>query len=186
MSDIDLHLDRTLASLKDFQLATVSKVMELYATENHHQRVLVADEVGLGKTIVAKGVIASLLKQRDKSRPLRVTYICSNLALAEENRKKLSIFKGDDQKRYVLEPTFGRLAELALQNKQEIDNGKVLEICSLTPSTSFTVTQGFGDMRERSIFLQALLKHPRLANSSAGLQALFKGVVKKESWSYHL
>ena len=56
---------------------------------------LVADEVGLGKSVVAKGLIARLLekhlrKPTDEFKPFRVTYICSQLALAIENRQKLA------------------------------------------------------------------------------------------------
>jgi hypothetical protein len=70
----------------------------------------VADEVGLGKTIVAKGVIAQLLIDainKGSLRPLRVTYICSNLALANENREKLAVFDHASRHKYVQEPSFG-------------------------------------------------------------------------------
>lgn len=56
-------IGNTLDSLKDFQKATVESVIHSF-NSGTRQRVLVADEVGLGKTIVAKGVIAELLKQR--------------------------------------------------------------------------------------------------------------------------
>lgn len=93
-----IHLiDNTLASLKDFQRETVKSVMASFR-DGGSPRMLVADEVGLGKTIVAKGVIAELLKARlnlqvagEKTSLLRVTYICSNLTLADENRKTRSI-----------------------------------------------------------------------------------------------
>ena len=47
-----------LSGLKDFQLATVNRVYDLFRQGFH--RVLVADEAGLGKTLVAKGVIAKM------------------------------------------------------------------------------------------------------------------------------
>src|SRR5690606_31466727 len=112
------------------------------------QRVLVADEVGLGKTIVAKGVIAELLKRRLHERtkgqsktPFCVTYICSNLTLADENRKKLAIFHGEDQEKYVLEPSYSRLLHTAILADGTKQKGKIMEVCSLTPSTSFNLTQ---------------------------------------------
>jgi hypothetical protein len=110
-----------------------------------------------------------------------VTYICSNLALADENRKKLAIFKGAEQQKFVKEPSFGRLAELALFSKEASDEGKVLEVCSLTPSTSFSLTQGFGNMRERCIIFSALVQHPQLKNHQAGLKKLFQRV-GDDSW----
>ena len=61
--EAQMLLDKTLASLKDFQLATVNAVLHSYKKSGSN-RILVADEVGLGKTIVAKGVIAELLKEK--------------------------------------------------------------------------------------------------------------------------
>ena len=55
---IDEHVTRSLAVLKDFQRATVDVVFD-NLFRNGQQRMLVADEVGLGNTIVRKGVIAS-------------------------------------------------------------------------------------------------------------------------------
>ncbi len=53
------HIDEiekaTLAGLKDFQRATVDRIDRLYRSGQN--RVLVADEVGMGKTLVARGAI---------------------------------------------------------------------------------------------------------------------------------
>lgn len=172
--DVIDQLDETLKTLKDFQIATVDSVMKNFKSASSSQRVLVADEVGLGKTIVAKGVIAKLLQDRlneteysgQNIKPLRVTYICSNLTLAEENRKKLAVFKGDeDRKRYVKEPSYGRLIETAIE-KEVSDDKYILEVCSLTPSTSFTLTQGHGNWHERLIIYFALIEHEALRASS--------------------
>ncbi|MDA0128750.1 hypothetical protein OH458_11735 [Vibrio sp. MarTm2] len=57
------QLNGVLTGLKDFQKATVDLVIDKYQIPEHSHRILVADEVGLGKTIVAKGVIAQLLKR---------------------------------------------------------------------------------------------------------------------------
>ncbi|EGQ7700386.1 DEAD/DEAH box helicase, partial [Vibrio vulnificus] len=145
------QLNGVLAGLKDFQKATVDLVIDKYQTPEHSHRILVADEVGLGKTIVAKGVIAQLLKRHVESNtttPMRVIYICSNLALADENRQKLALFNGEDAKRWVKPSTFGRLVELALKpKKSEINDEHVIEVCTLTPSTSFTLTAGAGNCR---------------------------------------
>ena len=94
---IDDKLHSVLGDLKDFQHATVSRVIDRYDDPEHSHRVLVADEVGLGKTIVAKGVIARLLLSylsQQVARPLRVIYICSNLALADENRQEARVIQG--------------------------------------------------------------------------------------------
>ena len=161
-------IDATLSTLKDFQKATVQSAINSF-NSGASQRVLVADEVGLGKTIVAKGVIAELLKQRllnqkkgERITPLRVTYICSNLTLADENRKKLAVFQGEHQDRYVLQPSYSRLLDTAVALSCEGDGGKILEVCSLTPSTSFNLTRGEGNWRERMIIFAALIDSPEL------------------------
>ena len=88
----DEHVKRSLESLKDFQRATVDVVYNQF--KNGQQRMLVADEVGLGKTIVAKGLIARLISDRVAggiTTPLKVTYICSNQVIAHENVGKLDV-----------------------------------------------------------------------------------------------
>lgn len=176
-------IDDTFASLKDFQKATVKSVIKSFNT-GASQRVLVADEVGLGKTIVAKGVIAELLKQRlsnqkkgEKITPLRVTYICSNLTLANENRKKLAVFTEEHQGKYVLQPSYDRLLETAVAPSVEGCEGKILEVCSLTPSTSFNLTRGEGNWRERMIIFAALIEIPDLQHAYAELSDFFSNNV---------
>lgn len=179
MKDLNLLLDKTLSGLKDFQLATVESVMQRFNDEAGSGRVLVADEVGLGKTIVAKGVIAELLRAHlnsvgTKKKPLRVTYICSNLTLAHENRRKLAIFKGDDQDEYIQEPSYSRLLEVAVKDKEKRKSTKILELCSLTPSTSFNLTQGHGNWRERLIIYFALIQHKALSQHDKQKEGLSK------------
>ena len=178
MNAIEL-LDETLATLKDFQRETVNAVMRSYKGDGS-QRMLIADEVGLGKTIVAKGVIAELLKDkllkeknRQRSKPLRVTYICSNLTLAEENRSKLAVFRGDAQNKFVQEPKYSRLLEIAVLDNEPVEDGKILEVCSLTPTTSFTLTRGHGNWYERLIIYFALISHRELAPSKRKLSNFF-------------
>ena len=81
----------TFNSLKDFQKKTVERVASLF--ENNQNRVLVADEVGLGKTMIAKGVIAKLAQIRIKEGDdlFKVVYICSNQGIARQNIKTLDI-----------------------------------------------------------------------------------------------
>ncbi|TMO53740.1 DEAD/DEAH box helicase [Pseudoalteromonas phenolica] len=184
--DVLALLDQSLEKLKDFQLETVHRVMSNFADDSHSGRVLVADEVGLGKTVVAKGVIAEMLKDKlnqDVFKPLSVTYICSNLTLANENKRKLAVFEGREHHQYVSEPSFSRLTELAVRNKQSNGNGEnLLEVCSLTPSTSFTLTQGDGWHRERFIIFKLLCGHEALVEYQQQLSKLFQGHCSDATW----
>jgi Type III restriction enzyme, res subunit len=89
--------------LAQFQEAAVRHIVNRIRDGNGSRRMLLADEVGLGKTIVAQGVIQALLKGR--RRPLTVIYLCSNAEIAEQNRTKLD----PDAAKPI-----GRVTELAL------------------------------------------------------------------------
>lgn len=186
------QLNGVLAGLKDFQKATVDQTMNKYQLAAHSHRILVADEVGLGKTIVAKGVIAQLLKRHvgaNTTKSMRVIYICSNLALADENRQKLALFNGEDAKRWVKPSTFGRLVELALKPKHsEINDEHVIEVCTLTPSTSFTLTAGAGNYWERAILAVLLSQTTNLTGFVKPIRELFKTnqITREGRWKEEL
>ena len=55
LSDIERTI---MAGLKDFQRATVERIDYLF--RHGQRRVLVSDEVGLGKTLIARGTVAKL------------------------------------------------------------------------------------------------------------------------------
>ena len=80
------NADTAFATLKDFQVDTVEHVLRrLYDDPDHTDRFLVADEVGMGKTLVARGVIAGAIErlQHDAAVPrIDIIYICSNADIA--------------------------------------------------------------------------------------------------------
>ena len=80
--------EEVLAGLKGFQRKTAEYVFDkLYRAEDSTRRFLIADEVGLGKTLVAAGVIAKAIDHlRENGVPrIDVIYICSNQAIARQN-----------------------------------------------------------------------------------------------------
>lgn len=86
-----------LQGLKDFQRDTVDYVFSrLYTDADSTRRFLVADEVGLGKTLVARGIIAKAIEHlwRDVPR-IDILYICSNSNIANQNIGKLNILKNE-------------------------------------------------------------------------------------------
>ena len=48
-----------LAELREFQRKTVDQVVDVFYRNKSGTRYLVADETGLGKSLIARGVIAS-------------------------------------------------------------------------------------------------------------------------------
>jgi len=70
---------RRISEPKGFQRATAEAALETLTRKDGPRRFLVADEVGLGKTVVARTIIGEMMKRR---RPLVVFYVSSNLNIA--------------------------------------------------------------------------------------------------------
>lgn len=141
-----------LSGLKDFQLATVNRVYDLFRQGFH--RVLVADEAGLGKTLVAKGVIAKMASYH-QTRPqkdlFKVVYVCSNQNIAEQNLRKLKVHA--DVKVDGLSDTRLSMQHLKIYGQMHdpsIREGFV-QLIPLTPGTSFSMTGGYGSVLERAL-----------------------------------
>ncbi len=172
-------INAALAGLKDFQRATVDTVYQrLFVADQ--KSMLVADEVGLGKTIVAKGIIAMALRERLKkgiNTPFKVTYVCSNQIIADENVAKLNIFPEID----LVQSLVRRIAYLAYAPGQDNTNyAQNLVLNVLTPGTSFRVSSGTGTQYERAIIYSLLSEDAEMASRRNGLACLLRGSVQKE------
>ena len=100
MIDMKEKEQQIFSGLKDFQKATVERVFALFTDQQSPRcRVLVADEVGLGKTLVAKGIIAktALYHQQNNDPIFKVVYVCSNQSIAGQNLAKLKINDNDQE-----------------------------------------------------------------------------------------
>lgn len=170
-------IDEVFEELKDFQKKTVEFAYERLMQNN---RYLVADEVGLGKTKIAKGVIAKALQEninRKKSKPYKVFYICSNQALANQNLDDLNIFQDE---RFI-NPDLNRLIYLAKFK----ETSRKFSLSSLTPSTSFKITEGSGHQDERRLIYTVLTKTEEFSdkNLQRGLKWLLIGSVSNwDEW----
>jgi len=92
-----------LAQLKRFQRRTVDYVFDRLHGADPVRQFLVADEVGLGKTMVARGVIAKTIEALwNRSKRIDILYICSNQAIAAQNLNRLNVLG----KRAMALPTF--------------------------------------------------------------------------------
>lgn len=145
-------LERELEGLKDFQLRTVDRVHErLWDPVDPTRRFLVADEVGLGKTLVARGVIAKTIDHLwDTVDRVDVVYICSNGQIARQNLPKLRVGSDGDERHHA-----DRLTLLATELRKL--EGRKLNFVSFTPGTSFNISDSGGHVGER-VLLYWLLK----------------------------
>lgn len=161
--------------LKNFQSASVDYVMDQFY-EKKRNKVLIADEVGLGKTIIAKGVIAKSVNKERKDKPFHVVYICSNQVLAYQNISKLNPFGNSDN-------PLSRLIFLAFNPKP--NTTLPLRLSSLTPNTSFNLTNSVGYKEERAIIFKLLSKYVDFKNQEQELRKLLQGnrQIGKESWN---
>jgi hypothetical protein len=130
---------------KDFQEAAAERIVELFKAGQH--RVLLADEVGLGKTIVAKTVVekTGLWRRECKAEDYVVVYICSNAGIADQNCSKLGIAK---ENRVSISE--GRLSMQHLKLAELSQKGAV-RLIPMTPATSFQMRGGAGTVRERAL-----------------------------------
>ena len=159
---LDTIEKKVMSGLKDFQKATVERIDYLY--RHDQRRVLVSDEVGLGKTLIARGTVAKLAKlRRDEGDDLvKVVYICSNAAIADQNLQKLRLTKD-------LKPESTASSRLSMQHlnifNQENDAellGRYIQLIPLTPDTSFRMTTGPGMVQERALMFAHLRRLPEL------------------------
>lgn len=162
-----------LNGLKDFQRNTVEYVFRrLYVDDCVSDRFLVADEVGLGKTLIARGVIAKAIEHLwDRVDRIDIVYICSNADIARQNIKRLNVSGADDfslASRITLLP-------LELHNLQ---NRKV-NFISFTPTTSFEQKSNLGLAKER-LLLFSLLKDAWGFSSPAGAMNVLEGGMSRD------
>jgi hypothetical protein len=177
--------DTAVATLKDFQVDTAEYVLRrLYDDGDPTDRFLVADEVGMGKTLVARSVIAGAIRRlqhNDGVDRIDVIYICSNADIARQNIAKLDV-RGDGTK-----PLSSRITMLATQlrdlNRKMPDGSKTVNLVAFTPGTSFAKGLRGGRVEERAL-LHWLLE-PILVGSRAqrnALQRILRMDVNEQRW----
>ena len=160
---------KELARLKGFQRDTVAYAFHcLYESPDSSRRFLVADEVGLGKTLVARGVVARAIDHLwDDIERIDIVYICSNAAIARQNVQRLNMF-GESQTHRV-----DRLTLLP-RAVHDLKNNKV-NFIAFTPGTSFDLRSSGGRVDERVVLYWLIQDF--WAGGGTGAQNLLQGRV---------
>ena len=156
------------SGLKDFQRRTAQRAFErLFTAPDSTRRFLIADEVGLGKTLVATGVVALAIEhlRAVKTPRIDVIYICSNQAIARQNIERIQHHLGIETQ--ALE---SRITLLPYQLKT-LD--RPVNLIALTPGTSFNSGSAEGIARERVILFRMLTQ--AWGNLSGGAREVFRG-----------
>lgn len=170
-----------LAGLKDFQIKTVEYVFRRLYGDDSTSRFLVADEVGLGKTLVARGIIAKTLEHlQDQVDRVDVIYICSNATIASQNIKRLNVTGLEE---------FVKATRLTYLPKEvhSLKKNKV-NFISLTPGTAFDHARSRGGHAdERAILYRMLYDLPLAQNERRrrlrrGLLNMLQATAGKDNW----
>ncbi len=169
--------DAALAPLKVFQRRTVDYVFDrLYGQDDPVRQFLVADEVGLGKTMVARGVIARMIEHLwDNTKRIDILYICSNQAIAAQNLNRLNVLG----RRELTLPTRMTLVPLQLRDQAGLDANRV-NFISLTPGTTFDLRSATGVTQERALLFHLLRD---LVSHARGLHNLLQVTAGVEGWT---
>ena len=155
----------------EFQKATIHWVKKQLLEENDRKvkRFLVADEVGLGKTIIAKHVVDEIRKRNKNKNPSRIIYITSNLDIAQQNCHKLAnkeeIIQADRISLAFRESILGKYEnnKAAVRKK----NQPKIYLYSFTPATSIFIKKSTGTLKERRFLALLCMKYFNLPLSRA-------------------
>jgi hypothetical protein len=138
---------------KPFQEATVNAALAAFADNTSRRRFLVADEVGLGKTVVAKEVARRM--SDNGTRPLVIYYIANGHAVSQQNKERVAGFLSLEQRKAAID-TPDRLSLISLVERPDTP----VLVYALTPTTSFPGAQArlTGGRKDERAFLKALLE----------------------------
>lgn len=181
----------------DFQAATADRIAEIFRkatidADGHEiksggqRRVLLADEVGLGKTHVAKAVIDRVREMRKEVNDdmFRVVYVCSNMSIANQNIAKLGIRNKADvsESRLSMQHLTIREREARIIGYESTEMGEI--IIPLTPSTSFSLKgSSKGNMYERALIAVILQEFKEFGKYFHEISSLFQVWAGNDSWN---
>lgn len=166
----EFRAEPILGQLYGFQRDAVEHAFHrLFVAQDCTRRFLLADEVGLGKTLIAKGIIARAIEHlRERGDRIDILYICSNQSIARQNIARLNPLP----EREV--PNAERITLLPLY--WHAMSSSPINILALTPGTSLDIKDSLGTRRER--ILLYLLLEELWGLKGAGPQNLLQGEVR--------
>jgi hypothetical protein len=185
----DFDSDSVLDGLKQFQRDAVEHAISRLYAPTGSRKFLVADETGLGKSIIARGVVARAVEQLqddDSVDRIDVVYICSSTELANQNLRRLDItgnagfaassrltLLARDSARFDTAPFVGK---------------KRVNLVAFTPGTALDVDksrQGRAD--ERALLVLLLEKVLRLdVGRRDAMINLFRCTSKRENFGWEI
>ncbi|MCA9316591.1 MAG: DEAD/DEAH box helicase [Planctomycetes bacterium] len=174
-SALPFDVETELGRLKGFQRAAVDHAFHrLYDAEDSTRRFLLADEVGLGKTLIARGIVARAIERLWTSVDrIDVIYICSHSGIAQQNIRRLNLTHDRDAQladRLTLLP-------LTLSDLRK----RRVNFISFTPGTSLDLKGRGGTAKERGL-LYILLQGVWPTAGSGAANLLQCTVRRRDRW----
>src|SRR6266404_3488878 len=177
MSRERIDVNAAMRGLKDFQRRTTDYVFKrMYLDDSPARRFLVADEVGLGKTMVARGIIAKVVEhlQTQKIDRIDILYICSNATIAQQNLNRLNVTNQETSSFAT------RLTLLPMELESLKANG--INFISFTPGTTFDLRSRGGVVKERVLIYHMLAG--RFGIRKTPLFNLLQATVNRDAWTW--
>lgn len=149
-----------MSGLKDFQQKTVDHVIDMYLNKGI-SRFLVSDEVGLGKTMIAKGVLSKMAEEYAKvgKTEFKAVYFCSNENIIKQNLGKLC-FCDEMKLKKNISPSDLRITMQSLmiynQQKAKTQDDFQIHLIPLTPGTSVKISSNAGTNTERKLIFHVI------------------------------
>ena len=168
--------------LKKFQVETVDHLYRrLFTDSDATNKFLVADDVGLGKTMVARGLIKRIIKKfyYEVDR-IDIVYICSSGAIAAQNLRRLNVMKNNTH----ISASRATLFALELLENGSSSSGKV-NFISLTPKTTFKLRNSRGTAKERALIHRLLTENSPFTFPKE-LKKILRGRCNECSWDRHI
>jgi hypothetical protein len=179
-----------LKDLVPFQLRSAKNAFQ--SLQHYPHRFLIADEVGLGKTFVSKGVIALRIQQMVEvgENAINIVYVCSNQSIASQNIDTLDFFAKekdiyDKKSKNHSSTRLTLLATNPLLEANEKNTEVFINFISFTSGTSFDLRSSTGKKKER-IILYDLLNDNCKKEHSAFLKDILQCGVGRNSWSQEI
>jgi hypothetical protein len=172
----------------DFQADTVDHVLDRFFGDEPTSRFLVADEVGMGKTLVAAGVISGLVERLEAPSSgverIDILYICSNLSIAAQNLAKLGVRGAGATS---LSTRISLLAhDVAELNRKDPEGRKTVNLVAFTPGTSFQKGNRRGKVEERALLVHFTTQLFRGKARRNALRRLLRQDVGLDRWKREL
>ena len=170
-----------------FQAATIEwAIQQLTARDRAARRFLVADEVGLGKTTVAREVIAQFIKDKRpallrEKRNLRVVYLTSNMNVARQNSDRLI---EDIDHRSSADRVIADIRNALTKKSVAFTPSYPVELFSWTPSTSIMPQNRRSSRSERLLITYLLCRMYRLPYTQGA--RLFAMVKDEDKFAFDL